>query len=229
MQQLLRKQIKASIWRLCKTLGADKRLLQGKAAVLGFHRVIPSQGFNGLNCSPDFFEQLCIFLKKSFRVAPLLELSRSLESGSVERFQVAITFDDGYLDNFENAAPILRRHGLPATFFLTTDFIGSDTPAFWDADAGEEHPFMTWPHAEQLLEQGFDIGSHTCSHANLGKLPHDAAVQEISNAKAILEDKLGTSVSNFAYPFGVLWTSPTPRSRLSRKRATPPAAASSVG
>src|SRR5438270_6415577 len=98
--------------------------------VLNYHRL-----GDGTKCpydsdvfsaTADQFEQQVRYLKTKYRVASLAEAQDFIERPSNQLPQVLITFDDGYLDNFELAFPILRKHGVPATFFLPTSFIGTD-------------------------------------------------------------------------------------------------------
>ena len=70
---------------------------------------------------------------------------------------LSITFDDGYLDNYEIAAPILREVGLSATFFVTTNFIGSEFVPFWDSDLPQQPGWMSWKQVRELADHGFEI------------------------------------------------------------------------
>lgn len=103
--------------------------------ILTFHRVLGNeaasspgdyrrmQGFS--TCSE--FERYIAYLKRHYRVLALPEALISLRGGkSIPPYSVAITFDDGYADNLDNAYPILVRHQVPATIFLTTGFIGTN-------------------------------------------------------------------------------------------------------
>jgi len=200
----MRKHIKALLWQLAVLSRLQRGILRGKFCVMGFHRIIDAPVINGLNCSIALFEALCIFLRRHFTVVSLPEMLLHLQSPEAARapFEVAITFDDGYKDNFLNAAPILQRHGLPATFFLTTGFVGSLEATFWDAAAGERHAFMSWDEARNLSAMGFDIGSHTCTHADLAATPLEQAVQELTQSRKILSQRLQLDVRLFAYPFG---------------------------
>ena len=108
------------VLRFASPAGLDARL-----SVLVLHRVL---------ASPDAlfpeaidaarFDQMCGWLKSLFNVLPLDEAVRRLRAGSLPERALAISFDDGYADNYSQALPILVRHGLPATFFITTGFIG---------------------------------------------------------------------------------------------------------
>ena len=98
---------------------------RGKLAVLVFHRVLaePDPLFSD---QPDIarFDQVIGWIREWFEVLPLVEAVSRLTRGALPRRAAAITFDDGYADNLLNAVPVLKRHGVPATFFIATGFIG---------------------------------------------------------------------------------------------------------
>jgi peptidoglycan/xylan/chitin deacetylase (PgdA/CDA1 family) len=75
-------------------------------------------------------------LARTYRVLPLGVLAEGARRGVLPRNAVALTFDDGYRDNLTHAAPILARHGLPATVFLATGFVGSGSAPWVDRLAG---------------------------------------------------------------------------------------------
>src|SRR3989338_9147920 len=80
----------------------------------------------------NFNEQMK-YLKKYYNLISLKELTTLLkEKKNLTRNSIVITFDDGYLNNYLNAYPALKRHGLPATFFIVTSLIGRNTLAWWD-------------------------------------------------------------------------------------------------
>ena len=95
-----------------------------RLTVLIFHRVLaePDSLFPG---EPDAvrFETQMRWLKTWFNVLPLAEAVERLRTGSLPARAAAITFDDGYADNCTVALPILRRVGLPATFFIATGYL----------------------------------------------------------------------------------------------------------
>lgn len=115
----------------CKNLLTD---LRPKLLILAYHRILPSVNFNPLNTiisSGAFIRQIDILARK-FPIISLEEALSQHQSGQVKtKIQIVLTFDDGYRDNYEVVFPILSRKGLPATFFVVTDYIGSDAP-LWD-------------------------------------------------------------------------------------------------
>jgi peptidoglycan/xylan/chitin deacetylase (PgdA/CDA1 family) len=125
-----------------------------------------------------------------------------LEKGAPLRRELAITFDDGYEDNYLIAAPILKSMGLPATFFIATSFVGTESVAWWDEGQPARRAWMTWGQIQSLSMQGFEIGAHTRSHADLSVLSEENAREEISGSRLDLETKLSVPVDLFAYPYG---------------------------
>jgi peptidoglycan/xylan/chitin deacetylase (PgdA/CDA1 family) len=181
----------------------DALLLRKNAVVVAFHRVQHGTDVaDSLTVDPRTFETFCRFFRRHFRVVPLPELVRGLEAGRTPRRELAITFDDGYRDNFENAVPILETLSLPATFFLVSGWVGSDVVPFWDLKIGVRHPWMTWSQVQTLHRKGFDIGAHTRTHVDLGLISPCTAREEIAGARADLEAQIGATVESFAYPFG---------------------------
>jgi peptidoglycan/xylan/chitin deacetylase (PgdA/CDA1 family) len=94
--------------------------------VLIYHRVLPEPGPFMLDAiRPERFDRQMKHLAAAYRPLPLDELIERSRSGTVPKGAVAVTFDDGYADNFEHAFPILKRHGIPATVFLVTGCVGT--------------------------------------------------------------------------------------------------------
>ena len=182
--------------------GLDALLLRDVAIVVAFHRVDDTGTADGLTVGVDMFERYCRFFRRHFRVTSLRDLVERLERGQPVHRRLAITFDDGYRDNYEHAAPVLERLGLPATFFVVTQWMSSDVVAWWDQDSRTPHPWMTWEQVRALRRRGFDIGAHTRTHADLGRVGEAEARDEIVGARRDLERELGAPVDLFAYPYG---------------------------
>ena len=102
-------------------------------ATIVYHRVCPStDSYEYMAVPADIFERHVKFIKENFKVVSMAE-GLSLLNGKREKgIYVSINFDDGYMDNYTHAFPVIRKYGLPATIFLTTDLIGQDHLFWWD-------------------------------------------------------------------------------------------------
>jgi peptidoglycan/xylan/chitin deacetylase (PgdA/CDA1 family) len=193
---------KAAVGHLMFASHFDAVLLGRTGTVVAFHRVHDGDDPTGLSIGRAMFERHCRFFKRHFRVIELAEMVNRLERGESLNRHLAITFDDGYRDNFENARPILEMLSLPATFFVVSQWIGSRVQPWWDRDHGVVHPWMTWDQVRALSRRGFHIGAHTRTHADLGAVSGAAAIEEIVGGRVELERQLGMPVTLFAYPYG---------------------------
>ncbi|VVO88321.1 polysaccharide deacetylase family protein [Pseudomonas fluorescens] len=138
-----------------------RQQLHGAGVILMLHRVLANDHAanlphrNELCVGPKAFEHLLAWLKKHFDCVPLMEI---LQPGSLrsERPKVALTFDDGWRDNAVNAFPLLQKYQVPASIFLSTDFIGS-RQRFWWESIGEtlwnSHGEKARAHLIEYLQQ----------------------------------------------------------------------------
>ena len=180
----------------------DAILLRNAAVIVAFHRVQDTDPLDSLSIDAATFERHCRFYRRHFHVVPLRELVTRMSAGRPIDRLLAITFDDGYRDNFENARPVLEKLSLPATFFVVTEWMGTDVVAWWDRARGVSHPWMDWDQVRDLHRRGFDVGAHTRSHVDLGAVAPMAARDEVIGARLQLEQELGARADLFAYPYG---------------------------
>jgi peptidoglycan/xylan/chitin deacetylase (PgdA/CDA1 family) len=207
------------------------------------------------------------YLSTNFSILTLEEAVRMLQDRDMPEDAIAITFDDGYRDNFVNAFPILKKLSIPATIFLSTDAVESDRVIWHDrvfsafretrvpfiegfsdqsraycltstddklkaqkdflnfvrsqcneerlrwldwlveelqVTVGEEVPglMLSWKEAQAMKTEGIAFGSHTVTHPILSRLPLKQVRREITQSKEIIERKLGSPITAFAYPNG---------------------------
>ncbi len=115
----------------------------------------------------------------------------------IERRYFHLTFDDGYRSTYLHAFPTLRRLQIPAGVFIITGLVG----------AGRDRAVqdrMSWDELQALRDWGFEVGSHTRTHARLAGLPSSKLTDEIAGSKAEIENKLACECKYFAWPFGRL-------------------------
>lgn len=176
-----------------------------RVVVLCYHSVHPRRKFASV--TPERFAEHLQWLKLHCQVIPLSEVLFAAQSGNRDKPLVAITFDDGYDDNYEFAFPLLQEHEVPATFFVTVGFIERDPVVLRRFRTLRRAPLddiqpLTWKQIREMREAGMALGSHTWSHPNLARLDPREARHELLRAKEVLEQRLGEEVMSLAYPFG---------------------------
>src|SRR5437016_4860781 len=115
-------------------------LRRGDLTILTYHRIAPdspdafASSDDNISCSAEQFEREIALLRRYFSPVTFAEVASARRAGrNLAANPLIVTFDDGYRDNFEVAAPILRRHGVTACFFLTTGFLDGEVVPWWDA------------------------------------------------------------------------------------------------
>jgi peptidoglycan/xylan/chitin deacetylase (PgdA/CDA1 family) len=154
----------------------------------------PSEGWEFAHTPAGFERQLVELHRRGYRFAPLQALVDNIrQRGREDQRTVAITFDDGWLDNFDFALPVLQKLSVPATFFVTTGHL---------CGRAVDGRKMGLGQLRELLSAGMTVGGHSRSHPDLTRLPPEVADTEISGCKEDLEQALGVPVRFFAYPGG---------------------------
>lgn len=171
--------------------------LAGTAVV--YHAVGPAPpgaDSDDLFVPPAAFEEQLAYLSRHRTVVPLADL---LAGPRFARPAVAITFDDGFRSLLTVAAPLLERHGFPATAFVTTRWLESGDEA---AVAANEAELLTPDDVRELAAKGVEIGSHGHTHADLGRLSPSIVEADLVASLDRLEGLVGTRPRFLAWPYG---------------------------
>lgn len=196
--------------------------------VLMYHHVMPQHTRLSVQTS-NFERQIASLARRGYTSLTTRQFADYLQGGSVPAKSVLITFDDGYLDNWIYAHPVLQRYGMHAVLFVITRWIG-DGPVRPHAGQGEPLPpspdhaectrlveagrhdevALRWSELRAMQEAGtFEIHSHTHTHTRwdqvcgsdvVAKRRHVA--QELAEAKALLERNLGPTADHLCWPQG---------------------------
>lgn len=144
----------------------------------------------------NFNKQLSYLLQEGYEINLLSEI---ILKRKFHQNVMAITFDDGYLDNLENAAPVLNKYKIPATLFISTAYLNGDQPRinYWD-----KWDHLSADQLKSLIKSGFEIGSHSHLHHKLNDFNDEELEYQIRSSKQILEDIIGIKVEMFSYPYG---------------------------
>jgi len=178
----------------------------GKPIVLMYHNIgiPPREGkLRSLYVTPRMFRFQMWYLKTAgFEVVFLRDILSHIRGESVsDKKLVALTFDDGYQDFYENAYPVLKRYGFPATVFLVSDLVGKDN--LWDYRAlNIRKRLLDWDKIIEMSGHLVTFGSHTKTHPFLEKLSTKEIEEELFGSKADIEKRLKLPVEFFCYPYG---------------------------
>ena len=162
-----------------------------KVLVLNYHMV--NRMFISLAIDPEDFDwQMKYLVDHGYHTISPEELYAFLEGkGTLPDRPVLITFDDGYVDNYTNAYPILKKYNLKATIFIVTGFVS------------ERKGYLTWDQLREMEQHGITAQSHTVTHAPLPELSDERIREELIVSKQQAEAELGHPIEFIAYPTGV--------------------------
>ncbi len=139
----------------------------------------------------DFDAQLALLRRLGYQTVTVAEIAAALRGeGVLPKRPIAITFDDGWSEQYNVALPLLQKYGMKASFYILSSYT-----------TGER--YVSWEQLEALRDAGMEIGAHTRKHVNLLAVSAEDASYEISGSKSVLEAKLDITVESIAYPYGL--------------------------
>ncbi|MCM8830196.1 MAG: polysaccharide deacetylase family protein [Candidatus Omnitrophica bacterium] len=196
--------------------------------VLMYHHINKVGSF--INVTPENFERQIGFLKKnSYQTLNVKDYIEIVEAQKdVPKKAVMITFDDGWLDNWVYAFPVLKRYGLKAVLFVVTSHIAEkgkrgridigealELPVHEECQKKIESGYgaevmLSWEELKEMEGSGIiDIQSHTHTHRKLHSLYQDprkimeVLMYELKTSKQIIEERLGKECSAICWPWGI--------------------------
>ncbi len=167
-----------------------------RVPVIFYHHIQPqaqaaAKGQTSLSVDSGIFDgQMAYLARKGYHSITVEQLVLSLRNhASLPGKTVAITFDDGYRDNADFAAPVLQKYGLTGNLMLATGLVGGGD-------------YLSWDQVQQLKNQGWYITDHTWSHYAMNHGSADKMQYEITTAKDQIQEHTGQSADVFTYPYG---------------------------
>ncbi|MBM4090731.1 MAG: polysaccharide deacetylase family protein [Planctomycetes bacterium] len=171
--------------------------------VLFYHRVADDRP-NDWTLSTKQFERQLNWLLPRFDLVSLEEAQARIRAGANARPAVSITFDDGYADNCRFALPLLIRHRVPCTYFVSVHNVSTGKPFPHDAAEAQPPRPNSIDELKTLADHNVEIGSHTRNHVDLGRVADPARIHdEVVAAGHDLAKLLGRPVRYFAFPYGL--------------------------
>lgn len=168
--------------------------------ILCYHSINDTQNEESQPLEIDLFASHLAWLATRYDVISLRDLIARLQSDDpIDDNVVAITFDDGYRDNFETALPLLEKYKCHATFFIVSEFIKGNV--ILNGQDGWEP--LTWEQVKKMDSSPYaEIGVHSKTHRMLSSLSGDELISEIRDSKICIEQQLDRQVDLFAFPNG---------------------------
>ena len=168
--------------------------------VLAYHKISPHIEFGLTTIHPEIFEkQLQLIQKSGFKPLTFIDLHAN---PLLPDKPVIITFDDGYESLYQYALPILKNYGFKAVIYVLSDYIGKINN--WEAyKIQRHHRHLNVDQIQELVDSGFEIGSHGKSHNYLPALNNYQLHQELMVSKKEISDITGGDIISFCYPYGV--------------------------
>lgn len=219
----MRTLLKSTVSRAYAACGGLRRLHAGKLVLLTFHRVRPGgddprrRAMRTLDAPAPDFRRLLAWMRE--RYEPIALRDWIGRDAPPPRASFAVTFDDGWVDNFEHAFPVLRELGVPATIFLATGAVEDRIPFWWQlpglSDVEIEHlkrrphqwienqmaahpefrtahaaDFLTWDQIREMGRSGLvDFGPHGHRHVLMNTLAREDAIEDIRHCWALLNQR----------------------------------------
>ena len=179
------------------------RAARGKYPVLILaHHLVSDRGHR-MGMSTEAFWRQVRFLKLHYRIVSLAEATELLASGRVDVPTVALTFDDGYADNFVSLRAVAEEMEIPVALFITTQPVQLRVEFQHDIVKGHHGAFaMTWDQIRYWQARGAEFGSHTRTHVRCGFVDDAVLREELVGSRDDFECQLGQAPQFFAFPYG---------------------------
>lgn len=162
-----------------------------------YHHIVDNKSeieYDYMQTTKDTFEKQIVGLENSgYHFISYDDLIQYKEGKkSLYKKSALLTFDDGAEDIYKIAYPILKKHNIPFTMFIITDYVGSDT-------------YITWEEAREIQDSGLGlIASHSQKHEDFSKLSVEQAIENVNNSYKTIEENLGEQKTKiFTYPYGL--------------------------
>jgi peptidoglycan/xylan/chitin deacetylase (PgdA/CDA1 family) len=159
--------------------------------ILLYHRIEPDPSSNFYRMDTGTFEsQLKYLSAHGYHTITTAQLRQAILEGiSLPPRPIIITFDDGNVDNFEFAYPLMQKYGFTGTAYIVANRLDSEG-------------YLSKEQLQELAAAGWEIGSHSMTHLDLANATPQQLRREILESRLRLEDEIGVDVRSFAYPFG---------------------------
>jgi len=163
-------------------------------SILLYHNIAKTFSPYGSIVFPDVFAKHIRFLKR--KGIKFLSPSEFFEADS----GVLLTFDDGFVDLYEFAFPVLAEEKVPALIFVVSGYAGKKNK--WEVTLGKSFTHLSWDKIKEMHKYGITIGSHSHLHPDYSRSPFDLVKRDMGVSLKTISEKIGERVKYLSYPFG---------------------------
>jgi peptidoglycan/xylan/chitin deacetylase (PgdA/CDA1 family) len=189
--------------RLVPVLGPICRT-SGNLRILSYHSIDDSASLTYNTSQKDFRDQMQFLVSHAFRFISAGDLIHKERFLAGEQY-ILLTFDDGFLNNYEIAMSVLHEMKIPAIFFINTSYIDEERNNSIPPENNTSYPdltLMNWKQVRELSDNGFTIGSHGHTHRTIARLDEKEQEKEVRSSIDLISSKTGKKVFFFSYPYG---------------------------
>jgi peptidoglycan/xylan/chitin deacetylase (PgdA/CDA1 family) len=163
-------------------------------SILLYHNISRTFSPYGSIVFPDAFKKHIKFIKN--KGIKFLHPDEFFDSDS----GILLTFDDGFVDLYEFAFPVLQEEGIPAIVFVVSGFAGKKNE--WDVTLGKSFTHLSWDKIQEMHRYGIRIASHSHLHPDYSRSSVDLIRKDMETSFKIISEKIGERVKYLSYPFG---------------------------
>lgn len=175
--------------------------MSGQVPVLMYHRVDKASSDRNTVPLDKFIWQMRYLHEHGYTTISVRQLQRHMAGqAALPEKPVVLTFDDGYMDNYEYALPVLQKYDLTASVFVVAGWVGRECG--WRKEDKRTVRLMNWQQLKEWQNAGNEVGAHTLQHPHLSQLSETTIREELAGSKQLLEEKLQTEISILCYPYG---------------------------
>lgn len=185
--------------RFLKTIQKITHIGRKGIPILMYHYVEDIPVPSAIN--PNLFKKEMIFLKENCNPITMSDLIGYVEGHKIlPDNSVLITFDDGTMDFYNKAFPILKELSLPAILYIATGYIGKYMPSL---SHNWKYEMLGWDEVREISQcENIEIGAHSVTHPRFNLISNDEIRYEVIKSKEVLEKTIGKQVIHFSYPKG---------------------------
>jgi len=193
-----------------------------RVPILVYHHIYPD-GYSeltrtsdnkatGVISESDFIQQMDHIKSRGWQAVSTTRLVDWIDGlDDIPRKSFVIHFDNGWLDAWTTAKPIMEKFGFTATCFVISEGTeaateGKSATVYTSTEGAVQKPFITWNHAEAMLDLGWEIGAHSAVHPKFADLHASegdrGVIREVERSNDVFNRRLGFVPPHFAYPSG---------------------------